>query len=300
MLDLSHIPNSQQDIQIFYASAGTNQWQTWRKPKKCNYVYIICIGGAGGGAGGYGTNTAFVVNTAGGGGAVSRALYNSQQIPDVLFVQVGLGGAGGAGGVSSGGAGGAGSRSWVALQPASVIAAQNIIMGSGQTNAGGGQGPTGAAILGEGGIVQSSASFLTLSNFLTANGNATIANGGFINVDITPLNSQITTAGGAGGTYNSGTTVAGSGSSISATAVSPLILGGSGSTTGNGGDGANGITSWKPFYSLGGAGGGGSLAIGGNGGNGGIGSGGGAGGNGLARGGNGGKGGDGLVIIISF
>ena len=49
MLDLSHIPNSQQDIQIFQANGSA--WQTWRKPKKCNYVYIMCIGGGGGGAG---------------------------------------------------------------------------------------------------------------------------------------------------------------------------------------------------------------------------------------------------------
>jgi hypothetical protein len=45
MLDLSHIPNSQQDVQIFYSNGVTNAWQTWQKPRKCNYVWIMCIGG---------------------------------------------------------------------------------------------------------------------------------------------------------------------------------------------------------------------------------------------------------------
>ena len=93
MLDLSHIPNSQQDVRIFNSISGSNSWQTWNKPRKCNYVYIMCIGGGGGGGSGASlvTNT---VNSGGGSGAVTRALYNAQQLPDTLYVQVGLGGAG--------------------------------------------------------------------------------------------------------------------------------------------------------------------------------------------------------------
>ena len=123
MLDLSHIPNSQQDIQIFNANGSA--WQTWRKPKKCNYVYIMCIGGAGGGAGG--STSIIQAGSGGGSGAVVRALYNAQQLSDILYIQVGLGGAGGL--VAANGS--AGTRSWVALQPA--IVAQNMVAASGQT-----------------------------------------------------------------------------------------------------------------------------------------------------------------------
>ena len=99
MLDFFNIPNSQQDIKIFYANGSA--WQTWQKPRKCNYVYIMCIGGGGGGAGVIynGTLSGSTVNTAGtcggGSGAVTKVLYNSQLINDVLYVQVGLGGNGG-------------------------------------------------------------------------------------------------------------------------------------------------------------------------------------------------------------
>jgi len=96
MLDLSHIPNSQQDVQIFYSNGVTNAWQTWQKPRKCNYVWIMCIGGGGGGAQGVDSGASSTYPTGGGSGAVTRALYNAQQLPDRLYIQVGLGGAGGA------------------------------------------------------------------------------------------------------------------------------------------------------------------------------------------------------------
>ena len=91
MLDLSHIPNSQQNTEIFYSNGITNAWQTWRKPKKCSFVYIICIGsGAGGGAGT--TVNSSGTGTGGGSGAITRALYLSQHLPDNLYIQVGVGG----------------------------------------------------------------------------------------------------------------------------------------------------------------------------------------------------------------
>jgi len=292
MLDLSHIPNSQQDIQIFQANGSA--WETWQKPRKCNYVYIMCIGGAGGGAGGLGGVNS-VYSTGGGSGGVSRALYNAQQLADRLYIQVGLGGAGGAGNIS----GSAGTRSWVALQPA--IVAQNMVQGSGQTAAAGGTVGSGANAAGENIMVQTTGNFLTLSNFLAIGGVTAVGSGSIIPPpDITPLTSQITSAGAGGGNIPST-----NGASILATSISPLIAGGTFTTVNSAtaGKGGDGITSWKPFFSTGGAGGGtssGTGGIGGNGGNGGIGSGGGAGGNGTSSGGTGGKGGDGLVIIISF
>lgn len=290
MLDLSHIPNSQQDVQIFNANGSA--WQTWNKPRKCNYVYIMCIGGGAGGAGGF--NSISSVYAPGGAGAgISRALYNAQQLSDILYVQVGLGGAGG----NAQSAGSAGTRSWVALQPS--IVAQNLIQGSGAAVAAGGRVDGGNAA-GETAVTQAIATFLTLSNFIGTAGNTSVGSVSLSTPpNITPLTSQITSQGAGGG---GGPSI--NGGSILATSISPLIEGGAFTTINSaiGGRGADGITSFKPFYSLGGAGGGnssGTSGIGGNGGNGGIGCGGGGGGNGTT-GGTGGKGGDGLVIIISF
>lgn len=291
MLDLSHIPNSQQDVQIFYANGSA--WQTWRKPKKCNYVYIMCIGGGGGGAAGPTVNN----NNAAGGasGAVTRILYNAQQLSDVLYVQVGLGGVGG---LNSGASGANGTRSSVALQP--TVLAQNLVAISG--NAGAIGGTTGGSIsAGETASTQTTATFYTLGNFISTAGRPNVPTG---LPDITPLTSQITSPGAVGGTFNSTPAIFQAGSILSTT-YSPLIPNGiSSSAAGvNGTDGSNGVTIWKPFFSIGGSGGGASVtANGGRGGDGGIGSGGGGGGAGatLAQGGSGGKGGDGLVIIISF
>ena len=283
MLDLSYIPNSQQDVQIFYAISGSNSWQTWQKPRKCNYVWIMCIGGGGGG--GNGATPITSVNSGGGSGAVTRTLYNVQQLPDRLYVQVGTGGA----------AATAGTRSIVALQPA--VVAQNIVVISGTAAAlGGSTDGLGAARSGETAATQATATFFTLSNFISTAGQASPV---YSTANVQPLTSQITSAGASGGWVD----FAGN---VLSSSLSPFISGGlnvsaSGS---NGGNGDNGITSWKPFFSTGGAGGGSAVSgSGGRGGNGGIGSGGGAGGScnsSFGTPGTGGNGGDGLVIIISF
>ena len=288
MLDLSHIPNSQQDIKVFYSNGVSNAWQTWQKPRKCSYVWIMCIGAGAGGAGG--SSSVGAGATGGASGGVSRALYNAQQLPDTLYVQVGVGGAGGNPGVS----GIAGTRSWVFIQPAIVNG--SLVQGSGAVAAVGGL-ISGVASAGETPMTQGTAYFLTLANFIGTAGQPS-------NTALTysPLTSQITCPGGVGPQYNDSTLISFAGGEISATSISPTIPGGTnGGGTTNGGDGGYGITSWKPFFSLGGAGGGSSyVGSGGNGGNGGIGSGGGAGGAGKTGGGRGGKGGDGLVVIIAF
>ena len=300
MLDLSHIPNSQQDIKVFYSNGSNNAWQTWQKPRKCNYVWIMCIGGGGGGAGGQTTAGGVVAATGGGSGGVSRALYNAQQLPDTLYVQVGVGGAGG----NPAAAGFSGTRSWVALQPAVVV--QNLVQGSGGNAAQGGSS-VGSAISGETVITQTTVTFFTLSNFIGTVGANNQTQTNAQPTGITPFTSQIVTQGGQGGGANTGFTLIGSGSSIVSSSITPLVQGGATATASgsSGGNGANGITSYKPFYSTGGAGGGVAVSgSAGNGGNGGIGSGGGAGASGNSAlgytGGRGGKGGDGLVVIISF
>lgn len=279
MLDLSHIPNSQQDVQIFNAISGSNSWQTWQKPRKCNYVWIMCIGGGAGGGGGGTTNNQG--GTGGQVGAITRALFNSSFLSDRLYIQVGVGGAGGINEFSSGN----GTRSIVALQPA--VVAQNIVVISG----------TAAATLTtvETAATQATMTFSTLGNFISTAG---LLIG---NLDITPLTSTITTQGTAGGVKDSTTNSVFPPKNMLATSISPFISGGIGSTITDGTRGNDGYTSWKPFFSTGGTGGGSStVGVGGAGGNGGIGSGGGAGGAGQTAGGRGGKGGDGLVVIISF
>jgi len=288
MLDLSHIPNSQQNVQIFNAISGSNSWQTWQKPRKCNYVWIMCIGSGGGGGGG--NNILVSVNSGGGSGAVTRALYNAQQLPDRLYVQVGTGGVG----LTFGSPSSPGTRSSVALLP--TVLAQNLVSISGNAAAvGGSTDGSGASRAGETAATQTTATFITLSNFISTAGQASPI---YSTANVTPLTSQITSAGAAGGGDNPA-------GNVLSSSLSPFISGGlnvsaSGS---NGGNGGNGITSWKPFFSTGGAGGGSSVSgSGGKGGDGGIGSGGGAGGSCASAGtpGVGGKGGDGLVVIISF
>jgi len=297
MIDLFNIPNSQDNTSIFYANGSA--WQTWRKPRICNYVFMMAIGGgAGGGAGFNGTAN---MSIGGPAGAITRALFNSSNLPDILYIQVGLGGRGGIPNNS----GAAGNRSFISLSSSTI--ATNVIMASGTAGAVGGPAGAGASVLGETAFTSTVGNFITLSTFISTIGNPTPLYVSSI-IDITPLTSQITCPGAGGGGVSAtipSITVF-NGSSINATSLSPRISGGTsftGSTAAT--NGADGYTSWKPFFSTGGAGGGCSYSgTSGNGGKGGIGSGGGAGGcsNTTAGGvvGNGGDGGDGLVIIVSF
>ena len=276
MLDFSHIVNSQQDIKIFY---NTGTWQTWTRPRKCEYVYIICIGGGAGGSGGFiGTGRP---GNGGGGGAITRGLFNSNLLPDDLYVNVGIGGKGGV----STSLGENATKSYVSMRP--NITASNIILTSGNSAANNVSSENIATI--------ANMVFSSLGTFISTPGATVITEN-----NIEPFDASVLTPGCSGGFYSGTTNLPGY--SIIETTISPLIEGGAAAVgSGNGGKGADGITSWKPFFSLGGAGGGGSyLGIGGNGGNGGFGSGGGNGGNGSVAGGKGGDGGDGLVIMIAF
>jgi len=292
MIDLFNIPNSRQDVQIFYANGSA--WQTWQKPRKCNYVYIMCIGGGAGGSGG-GTglgNT--VLQNGGGSGGVNRALFQSNLLSDTLFVQVGAGGAGGIAGTN----GSNGNRSFVSFYPNNAVNT-NLVCTSGDSPAVGGN-VNGLASAGETIATFANTPFLSLSNFIAIAGVTAPAISTTV-TNVTPLTSQITSPGACGGWIN-GSIVSTAGGNVLATPFSPLISGGTPGITGV--DGGNGYTSWKPLFGVGGAGGAAATSgqVGSNGGNGGIGCGGGAAGqvNGGPTRGIGGKGGDGLVIIISF
>jgi hypothetical protein len=294
MIDLFNIPNSQENISIFYADGLS--WQTWKKPRRCEYVWIMCIGGGGGGgsANVTGEGGSAAGGTGGASGAVTRVLFNSSQIPDILYIQVGTGGLGGTGS----GNGSPGNKSWVGVLPNTT--STNIIVTSGTAAATNGTSD-GNLSVGETAATTTVANFMSLGNF-----SSTAGVSGIGQQNVNPLTSEITTPG-ADGASSDSITIA-NGYSINSSSISPQIIGGIGSNTSPGGNGANGITSWKPFFSTGGAGGGNSVddgtgngLEGGNGGNGGIGSGGGGAGAGFANNyGKGGNGGDGLVIIISF
>ena len=296
MIDVFNIPNSQQDISIFYSNGVLNSWQTWTKPRNCQWVWIMCIGAGGGGAGG---NVGITTNgsSSGGSGGVTRAIFNASQLPDTLFIRVGLGGTGGA----SGSNGGDGGKCIISILP--NFMQTNGVLGTGNNPiAGNGGLTTGAAAAAEGAFASSSSVFSSLSTFLSVAGdNSTTST--LSPTNVTPLISQVICSGAQGAGYNTTTPVARNGASINSTNLSPLIPGGTGTIAAstNGGDGADGITSWKPFFATGGAGGGNSrFGVGGNGGKGGIGCSGGAGGASGVTGGRGGDGGDGIVIIIAF
>lgn len=296
MLDLSHIPDSQQDVKIFYSNGITNAWQTWIKPRKCQWVWIMAIGGGGGGSGG-----SIAGATGGGSGGVTRAMFNASHLPDTLFIQVGLGGAGGS--FSTNGSGG--TRSFISILP-NTTSTNGVLSSGTNATAGGGGIAGGTAVAGEVAFTTATAAFSTLSTFDSRQGVASTVAGQGSRTDVTPLTSQITCPGGSSPGQNTVNPFQLSGASILSSSISPLIRGGAGSSgTTNGGNGGNGYTSWKPFFSLGGAGGGNAVSgSGGDGGNGGIGCGGGAGGGSAVAGGagngRGGRGGDGLVVIVAF
>jgi len=277
MLDVFNIPGQQDNVKIFYA-AGTTAWQTWQKPRNCKFIWMMCIGGASSGQPGSNNISGFQGGGGGGSGGVVRALFPSNVLPDTLFIQPGPGGAI----ATVGNAANNGNKSFVSITPSSAVT-MNIVCTSGNAAA--------AATAGETIATVANAGLLSLGNFIAIAGQ-----GGGQAAGIAPLGTTIT-CGGAGGGASSLISL---GFSISSTSISPGINGGvSGSIV----NGDSGILSWKPFYSLGGAGGSGTLnaSLAGNGGDGAMGSGGGGGGtSSTTSAGNGGRGGDGLVIIATF
>jgi hypothetical protein len=295
MLDVFNIPGQQDNVKIFYArgTGTTNDWQTWQKPRNCKFIWVMCIGGGAGGAGGQSTGLSNATAGPGGGGsgAVTRALFPANTLPDTLYVLPGPGGNGGVGRTSQAyGASIAGTRTYVSIAPNLTV--MNLVCVSGATPAGIVSSATGGT--GESAATSDTANLLTLANFISVAGQAGASSPG----NITPLTSTIVSGGASGAACGNGGVPGGN---ISATTISPIISGGT-STSVNGNDG---IISTKPLYFLGGAGGWGSdstvASTGSNGGNGAYGCGGGGGGmSSGVTGGNGGKGGDGLVIIATF
>lgn len=307
MLDLFHIPSTAASTQTFYAN-GTTGWQTWEKPRGAKMIQVFCLGS--GGSGAIGSAALNGGRTGGGGagsGAITRALIPAFLLPDILYIQVGLGGAALNQTSATVVAGIAGAHSYISLAPST--AASTVVIASSTVVAIGGLGSIGANAAGATVFTPAVGVFATLSIFNTVAG---VIGTGLTTVP-TPgpnqaaLGSSIVTGGTAGGPAN--TTAPGTGydgGSITSASVilTSTIAGGTGISTASiaAPAGANGYTIMNPFCSTGGAGGGGNGAgLGGNGGDGGLGSGGGGGGGGALNGTRrSGKGGDGLVIITTI
>ena len=313
MQDIFNLPTIDENNQIFYA-LGSTVWQVWSKPKGAKFVRIFAINGGGAGAGGQGgIGTNRVGGFAGNSSSINSIIYPAFLIPDILYVQVGVGGVGGAGGTSTNAVAGTnGGISYVSIFQNNT--AINLLINGGGTAAGGpanifgagGSGPNGF-----GGGNLSNLGLLTASsanafgvqggvNNYTAGGNATLA--------------AMVSGGGSGGSATLAG-VASNGGNIIGAGIVPTILGGTANATGgtiNGQDGyriqlpSSNLSIRQPIYFTGGAGGGsasnagGTGGVGGTGGNGAFGCGGGGGGAGDSIGGNGGNGGDGLIIITTW
>lgn len=281
------------DIQIFNASGGS--FQTWNRPRGKSMVTMIVIGSGSGGGGGMTGLTATVRGGGGGGasGAIARCTIPMFFLPDLMYCQVGIGGAGGGATVN----GTAGQRSYISIAPNTTAA--NIVMQSGAAAATGGTAGSvaGSAAAGVAETISTVALCLWANMGITTFIAGKIgAVGGVVGGGAGSANTILTTHplnGGAGGGTTPAANTEFAGGAQTGASIFPTIAGGGTNTSGAGG------SLMQPFMSYGGAGGGtGGAGTAGNGGNGAIGSGGGGGGGGIT-GGSGGRGGDGLIIIIS-
>jgi hypothetical protein len=308
-MDIFNLPNNDINNAIFYTAGSGDTWQTWVKPRNTKFIYITTIGGGGGG--GSSPNTGAGTNRYGGGGggcsSMANGYFPAVSLPDILYIQVGTGGAGGVLGTT----GSAGAISYVSTQPNNLRT--NVVLANGNSGGGGGGAGTAAAV-GAGGTaglvltqVNCGLSYLGSINFNV--GQVGIAGGTTNGGGSSYINNILPVSPGVGGAGVTSGNVAGAGGGIAGGSVWPAINGGLQSTSTPAGDGNSGYSFLPspntnrnlPLFSTGGAGGGSStLSSGGNGGNGGFGSGGGGGAGGVNAPGRGGNGGDGLVIITCF
>jgi hypothetical protein len=311
------------DIQTFDTPGGT-----WNKPAgpRTGLTLMRLWGSGGGGGGGASLATAAIAKGGSGGGAgpcISQ-IFLTDELPDTLRVQIGLGGRGGAGGLAgaagtsglagvvsfvrspttvfltvNGGAAGPGGNISAINQPGGsgtgthgITGTVNGAAASGQPNSGSSSSAFGPAW--EGGSGGGGSNTSTPAPLVTAGGNARWGGGGggsggcHSNV---PANVDATAGGGTGNSV--GVTAGGLGGAAGTSGASPTA-------------GANGTDTDGIVGGTGGGGGGTTVtastagAAGGNGGKGGGGGGGGGVGMNPGLGGNGGNGGNGFGIIISW
>lgn len=300
MMEVFDLPSgSDANVQLFTRpSISADEWQTWVSPRGAIMLMIICVGGGGGGAAG---DVGGSFGGSGGAGSqVVRTIMPAFLLPQTLYVRVG---AGGRGGTSASRPGQTGGASMVAVFPntdTSNLIITTSTSGGGTTSASPPQG-------GVGGSASSSSPVggVGIHSDTSVSGD-TGANAG---QDV----SLVVTAGAAatqprcfgapgGGSYTLPSTVRAGGryTAVADTWMNEQIAQVA-PTAVAGRSGGGGVTSIKPFFSMGGMPGHSNTAgVGGAGGRGGIGAGGAGGGSGSTVGGSGGDGGDGMVMIIAW
>lgn len=287
MIPQSILANSPQaDAQLFYWNTSTN-WQIWKKPLGFKMAYMLCIGSGSSGGGGNGTG-----GFGGGGGGsagIVTLLIPLDLLPDRLYIQVAKGALAAAASAN----GNIGAKSYVSL--AANTTAANLYLVSQTNDPTGGDGTVGTASGGLGATVStaSQAVLSTLGIWRAVIGQSGASGGvGFAGGNAVAFSSTALSGGGGGGGVAAG-------GNVNLNAITPVITGGTNAGTA----GNSGITLFKPFVSVGGAGGGGS-SVGapvGQGGKGGIGCGSGGGAaSSTSVGSASGAGGDGFVAIWCF
>ena len=319
MLDFNHIlSNPNIDVQTFIgqaqatAGAATGEWKSWRKPRGVKFVYIIAVGGGSSGGVGFAGTTTSGGGAGGGSGAMSTLMIPAMFLPDVLYIQAGLGGSQPATLVSAA-VGVAGTITYVALEPWNTLAA-GLTVAFASAGAVTGTGATATA----GGVVGTAAAIATIANMPLAGrgayqffagqagsaGGASTAAGTALALPTTGL--MVTGGTGAGGTNGTGQAggqfnLVGFGDNF------PAIPGGIAAVTSTPAGAGSSGTMLKPFQYYGGTGGGGATSTAGgtpgDGGNGAPGCGGGGGAGSLTQNATlarPGHGGPGFVYIYSW
>ena len=281
MLDQSHIPSTTDNTQyFFFQGVGSNGFgfpQTWNKPRGASMVYIVCVGGGSGGSGG--RNTATTTGGAGGAsGCVQTGIYPANTLPDQLYVTVGPGGAGGD--VGPGGTTG------------TVGSASAVFIDSGLTSALIQSSTNGLASLASNFEAVPFVQLGILPAFVASQAGGTAGSNATVSAPAITHANYFVTCGTGGSDFDATGLISGSGGNLTGP-YGTFISGGAVNQRGN-----DGFTNLRPFYSLGGTGGGSGTSVTG-GGNGGLGSGGGGSGRGTTNS-RGGNGGNGIVIITTI
>ena len=254
------------EVQIVTAdSAGTSQQlKSVNKPRGASMCLMFLLAGGGSGAS---PNPGAAVSGGGGGGAggATLALFPAILLPDVLWVNVGRGGARV---TTSNTAGSAGQPTFVYADASN--ATNNTIMGTGTTGGGGGAVAGTAGAAGSTGAAANQGGHgLALSTYISGVAGAAGAAGA--GGAITWGGGTRTWSGGGGGAGSNG----GAGGNVTGTARYPTLAGGTTGGAANAGNGADGyyLLNTSPFHfvAFGGAGGGGTTGgagvTGGHGGN---------------------------------
>jgi hypothetical protein len=312
-MDVFNVPNFNESNRVFFPK-GSTTWHVWNKPSGIKFVYFLVVGGGGSGGGGRSAgNNSGGGGGGGGSGGFATILCPAFILPDILYIQPGIGGARADGGTS----GNTGNLSYVSFEP-NTTASASILIQSGTSPAGGGgvgtNTGTGAGTVGAGSTVWSGNQYLTV----LCTGSTTAGAAGALGGTNLPgpggsiILSKILSGGAGGGGVSAGGTQS-EGGAIVGSGFVPTITSGTTSSiasyAGRPGYAQFNLTSESfmdgPLIFTGGSGGASSgnltIAAGGAGGNGAFGCGGGGGGASYgSTGGAGGKGGDGFILITTM